>query len=118
MAKARIIYVVDDKQLKELQAELNKIKKQNKDVAGGFGDSEKEIKKTKGSLIDLKGIIGGLGLAALATGAIVEFAKLTKEINKNRKETALLTKETGAALDNITAKIRATSKVFDKDYTF
>lgn len=116
MAKARIVYVVDDKQLKELQAELNKIKKQNKEVAGGFGDSEKEIKKTKGSLVDLKGIIGGLGLAALATGAIVEFAKLTKEINKNRKETALLTKETGAALDNITAKIRATSKVFEKDY--
>lgn len=116
MAKARIVYVVDDKQLKELQGELNKIKKQNKEVASGFGDSQKEIKKTKGSLVDLKGVIAGIGLAALATGAIVAFAKLTKEINKNRKETALLTKETGAALDNITAKIRATSKVFEKDY--
>ena len=116
MAKARIVYVVDDKELKELQKELNQIKKKNKEVADGFGDSEKEIKKTKGSLVDLKGIIGGIGLAALATGALVEFAKLTKEINKNRKETALLTKETGIALDNITAKIRATSKVFDKEY--
>ena len=116
MAKVRIVYVVDDKELKETQAELKKIKKQNKEVADSFNDSDKGIKKTKGSLVDLKGVIGGLGLAALATGALVEFAKLTKEINKNRKETALLTKETGAALDNITAKIRATSKVFDKDY--
>ncbi|MCH7826428.1 MAG: phage tail tape measure protein [Bacteroidetes bacterium] len=116
MAKARIVYVVDDKQLKELQGELNQIKKKNKEVAKGFGDSEKEIKKTKTSLVDLKGVIAGIGLAALATGAIVAFAKLTKEINKNRKETALLTKETGAALDSITAKIRATSRVFEKDY--
>ncbi len=116
MAKARIVYVVDDKQLKELQKDLNQIKKKNKEVASGFGDSEKEIKKTKGSLVDLKGIIGGLGLAALATGAIVAFANLTKEINKNRKETALLIKETGAGLDAIVAKVRATSSVFDKDY--
>ena len=84
MAKVRIVYVVDDKELKETQAELKKIKKQNKEVADSFGDSEKEIKKTKTSLVDLKGVIGGLGLAALATGALVEFAKLTKEINKSK----------------------------------
>lgn len=116
MAKARIVYVVDDKELKQVQAELKKIQKQNKDVAQGFGDSEKEIKKTGTSLADLKGTIAGLGLAALAVEGIKQFAKLTQEINKNRKETALLTKETGKALDSITAKIRATSQVFEKDY--
>lgn len=116
MAKGRIVYVVDDKELKELNKELKDIQGENKKVADGFKDSNEEIKKSKTSVVDLKGAIAGLGLAALAGAAIKEFIQLNAEIAKSRKEVALLTKATGLALDNITAKIRATSKVFDKDF--
>jgi len=116
MAKARIKYEVDSKELDALQKQLAKIQKQNEGVEDSFEDVNKEVKKTGGALTDLKGAVAGIGLAALATQALVEFAKLSKEINKNRKETALLTGETGKALDSITAKIRATSQVFDKEY--
>ncbi len=116
MAKARIVYVVDDKRLKALDKELKGIQKENKKVEDGFKGTNEEIKKGKTNLVDLKGAVAGLGLAALAGAAIVSFAKLTQEINKNRKAVALLTKETGKSLDIITAKVRATSKVFDKDF--
>ena len=116
MAKARIVYQVDDKQLDQLQKQLEQIKKQNKDVEEGFEDAGKGVKKTGGALSDLKSTVAGLGLAAVASAAVVEFAKLNQEVNKNRKEVAQLTNETGKALDNITAKLRATSSVFKKDF--
>ncbi len=116
MAKARIVYVVDDKRLKELDKELKGIQKENKKVEDGFKGTNEEIKKGKTNLVDLKGAVAGLGLAALAGAAIKGFIELNAEIAKSRKEVALLTKTTGLALDNITAKIRATSKVFDKDF--
>lgn len=116
MAKGRIVYVVDDKELKELSKELKGIQGENKKVEEGFKGTNDEIKKSKTSVVDLKGAIAGLGLAALAGAAIKEFIQLNAEIAKSRKEVALLTKTTGLALDNITAKIRATSKVFDKDF--
>ena len=116
MAKARIVYVVDDKELKELDKELKGIQKENKKVEEGFKGTNEELKKTKTSAIDLKGAVAGLGLVAHAGAAIKEFIQLNAEIAKSRKEVALLTKATGLALDNITAKLRATSKVFDKDF--
>ncbi len=116
MAKARIVYVVDDKELKELSKELKDIQGENKKVEEGFKGTNEEIKKSKTNVVDLKGAIAGLGLAALAGAAIKEFIQLNAEIAKSRKEVALLTKSTGLALDSITAKIRATSKVFDKDF--
>lgn len=114
--KVRIVYVVDDKELKQLSKELKDIQGENKKVEDGFKGTNEEIKKSKTSVVDLKGAIAGLGLAALAGAAIKEFIQLNAEIAKSRKEVALLTKATGLALDNITAKIRATSKVFDKDF--
>lgn len=116
MAKARIVYVVDDKELKALDKELKGIQQENKKVEEGFKGTNEELKKSKTSVVDLKGAIAGLGLAALAGAAIKEFIQLNAEIAKSRKEVALLTKATGLALDNITAKARATSKVFDKDF--
>ena len=116
MAKARIVYEVDDKQLDQLQKQLQEIKGQNKEVEESFSGANKEVKKTGGSLSDLKTTVAGLGLAAAAGAAVVEFAKLTQEVNKNRKEVALLTSETGKSLDNITAKLRATSSTFAKDF--
>jgi hypothetical protein len=116
MAKIRIKYEVDDKQVEEANKELKKTKELTKDVEEGFDDANKGIKKTGGSLSDLKSTVAGLGLAAAAGAAVVEFAKLTQEVNKNRKEVAQLTNETGKALDKITAKLRATSGVFEKDF--
>jgi len=55
-------------------------------------------------------------LAALATKAAEEFLKLGLEIKKIKKETSLLTDATGKDLDSIVSKVRATSKVFDKEY--
>lgn len=116
MAKARIVYVVDDKELKQLTKELKDIQGENKKVEDGFKGTNEEIKKSKTNVVDLKGAIAGLGLAALAGAAIKAFIELNAEIAQSRKEVALLTKTTGLALDNITAKLRATSKVFDKDF--
>lgn len=117
MAKARIVYVVDDKELKELNKDLKKIQGENKKVEDGFKGTNDEIKKSKTSVVDLKGAVASIGFSALVGAAIISFAKLTQEINKSRKEVAQLTKETGKSLDLITAKVRATSKVFDKDFT-
>ena len=116
MAKARIVYVVDDKELKALERELKDIQKENKKVEEGFADTNEEIKKGKTNLTDLKGAVAGVGLASLAGAALKEFVDLNAEINKSRKEVAQLTKATGLALDKITSKLRATSKVFDKDF--
>lgn len=116
MAKARIVYVVDDKELKALRKELKAIQEQNKKIEEGFSEVNEEIKKGASNLSDLKSAVANLGLAALAGAALKEFVVLNAEIAKSRKEVAQLTKATGLALDSITAKLRATSKVFDKDF--
>ena len=117
MAKARIVYVVDDRELKQVEKDLKDIQKGNKKVEESFKGTNEEIKKSKTSVVDLKGAVANIGFSALVGAAIISFGKLTQEINKNRKEVALLTKETGKSLDLITAKVRATSKVFDKEFT-
>jgi hypothetical protein len=116
MAKARIVYVVDDKQLDALQKQLKEIKKQNESINDEGVNLEPSAKKSTGALTDLKGAIAGLGITAVVGAAIVSFAKLTEEINKNRKAVALLTGETGKGLDIITAKASAAARVFDKDF--
>jgi len=120
MAKARIIYVVDDKELVALRKKLKALgpeaDKSLKEWEKGLDEVDKKQKKTSKGLTDLKGAIASLGIAGLLVVGIKAFADLNREINKSRKEVALLTSETGAALDNITAKLRATSQVFDKDF--
>ena len=120
MAKARIVYKVDDKELdiltKKLKALGPEAEKAFKDWEKGLDEIEKKNKKASTSLVDLKGAVAGIGFAAMAGAAIKALIELNVQIAKNRKEVALLTKATGLALDSITAKIRATSKVFDKDF--
>ncbi len=117
MAKVRIKYEVDESELKLSDKELKKIREDVKKIEEGFSDTNKEVKNSKTSLIDLKGAVANIGITAVVGAAIISFAKLTQEINKSRKEVAQLTKETGKSLDLITAKVRATSKAFDKDFT-
>lgn len=116
MAKVRIVYEVDDKQVDELNKKIVELRKDAKLVSKEGVDLEPSAKKSKGALTDLKGAVAGLGITAVVGAAIVSFAKLTEEINKSRKQVALLTNETGKALDQITSKVLATSKVFDKDF--
>lgn len=120
MAKARIVYVVDDKELVALRKKLKALgpeaDKSLKEWEKGLDEVDKKQKKTGKSLTDLKGAIASLGIAGLLVAGIKSFADLNAEINKSRKEVALLTSETGAALDNITAKVRSTAQVFDKDF--
>ena len=121
--RVRVVYDTNNEELVKNRKELTKIRKELgatekeiKDVEKGFKDTNKEIKKTSTGLTSMKGMIASIGLVALATAAAKAFLDLGLEIKKARKETALLTKETGTALDKIVAKIRATSKVFDKEY--
>lgn len=127
MAKVRINYVVDDKELDVLRKKLKalgpegaKALKQLEEASGKVNKKTKETSKSVGligkQLSDLKSNIIGLGIAGILAAGIKSFAELSAEIAKSRKEVALLTKATGLALDSITAKIRATSKVFDKDF--
>jgi hypothetical protein len=116
MAKVRIQYKVDDQEIEKANNELRESQKEIEKVKEGFKDTNQEVGKSKSSLVDLKGAVAGVGLGAMAIGALKEFVKLNNEIAKSRKEVALLTKATGLALDNITAKIRASARVFDKDF--
>lgn len=116
MAKARIVYEVDDKALDALKKKLQELRDAGHDVPEGFDDLTPKIKESGGALTDLKGKLTGLLSVGAAAVLIKEFANLTQEVNKNRKEVALLTNETGKALDNITAKVRATAGTFGKDF--
>jgi hypothetical protein len=116
MAKARIVYNVDHSELDALEKQLKEIRAKGEKVGDPLKDLPKKTKPAVGALTDLKGAIAGLGITAVVGAAIVSFAKLTEEVNKSRKQVALLTNETGKSLDAITAKVLATSKVFDKDF--
>lgn len=123
MAKTRITYEVNNEELAKSIQELKNIQKEagvtedevNK-LGKSYSDVDKETQKVSGSMSSLGKLVAGLGLAALATEAAKAFFNLSKEIEKSRRETALLTNESGANLDRLVAKIRATSQVFDKDY--
>lgn len=100
--KPRIQYVVDDAQLKQLIKDLKEVDKKTDDINENQPDLSPGAKKSSSALADLKTTIGGLGIAAAIGAATIEFAKLTQEVNKNRKEVALLTGETGRSLDEVT----------------
>lgn len=123
MAKVRIVWEVDNgdleksiKELKELSRQAGLTEEEVNKIGDSFGEVQKETKKTKSAMGELGKVVAGLGLAALAAEAAREFFNMSKEIAKARRETALLTNETGAALDKIVTKLRATSQTFNKDY--
>ncbi len=66
------------------------------------------------------GLIGGLGVGAAAGGGALVAAfglvSFQQELEKSRRQVALLTGETGAGLDRITAKVKSTADTFDKDF--
>lgn len=123
MAKIRIEYEVDNGQLKLSQQELEKLKKEANLTEGevnklgkGFEDVEKGTKGASSAMSQLGKLVAGLGLAALAAEAARRFIELASEIQKTRQQIAQLTGESGRTLDALTAKVRAVSNVFDKDY--
>ena len=116
MAKARIVYEVDSKQLDALKKKLKELQEAGEDVTKPFDELEPKTKKVSAGLGDLKGQLTGLVTIGAAAALAKQFADLVVEVNKSRKEVALLTNQTGKALDQITAKIRATSQTFGKDF--
>ena len=121
--KARIVWDVnpDDlekslKLLKQIRKEAGLTDDQVEEIGESFEENEKSIKKNVAGLEDLKGTVAKLGIAAAITGAVIAFGKLAIEIQKSRKEVALLTDLTGRELDKVTAKIKALSNVWDKDF--
>jgi len=66
------------------------------------------------------GLVGGLGAGAAVGGGVLVAAfglvSFQQELEKSRRQVALLTGETGAGLDRITAKVTSTAATFDKDF--
>ena len=116
MPKVRIIYKVEDKELDALEKQLKQIRESGEKVSKPLEELPGKTKPAISAMGDLKSAVAGIGISAAIGAAIISFAKLTQEINKNRKQVALLTRETGTTLDAITAKARATAQVFDKDF--
>jgi hypothetical protein len=121
--KARIVWDVNPEDLEKSLKLLKQIRKeagltddQVEQIGESFEENEKAIKKNVSGIEDLKGTIAKLGLAAIVAGAATAFVNLSKEIEKARKETAQLTSLTGRELDIMVAKVRATAKVFNKEY--
>jgi hypothetical protein len=122
MTKARIRWDVNNEELEKSRKELREIQKQAgltdeevEKIGKSFEENTKQVKSTRLGLEE-KGTIAKLGLAALAISAAKAFIDLSEEIRKSRKEVALLTNLAGKELDRVTAKVRATSKTFDKEF--
>jgi hypothetical protein len=121
--KARIRWDVNNEELeksnkllRELQKRAGLTDEEVRAIGDSFEENNKSIQKNKSSFEDLGKTIAGLGIAAMVAGAAIEFGKLAIEIQKSRKEVALLTDLTGRELDKATAKIKALSTVWDKDF--
>ncbi len=68
-------------------------------------------------LLAAGGIVGGiLALGGAAVEGAIELSRLTDEINAQSLAVANLTGETGAALDEGTARVRAIADTFGKDF--
>lgn len=114
--KQRVQYVIDDAQLKRLIKDLGEVDKKTNEINKTQPDLSPGVGKSNQALQSLKGTIAGLGIAALITTGIKKFAELSEEIQKSRKQVAQLTGESGEMLDIITARVRATSQTFDKEF--
>lgn len=102
--------------------EYDRLEKELKQVGGAMDKLKGKGKKTQGVLGKLKGAAGGMlpafGFAAIAAGFFKVFQSafnFTKQVLENRKQIALLTKESGENLANLTAAIQATADTYQKD---
>jgi ABC-type transporter Mla subunit MlaD len=101
--------------------------KELKDIDAGVGDFQRNVGNYSSALDGVKQGFGSVlefatpaGLALAAAGLAIEgigaLAEVIQETNTQLKETAQLTGLSGQALDDYTASVRATSKVFDQEY--
>ena len=120
MADVKIRYVVDNKEIKEIRKDLEDLKKKVgeietkgkkgfKSVGKEAGTASKEVKK-------LTDYIAAIGTFATIAKLTTEFAELTQEMIKARKEVVQLTGLIGGAADKITTKVKTTADVFDKEF--
>lgn len=105
----------------------NDLNQQLKDIDAGVGDFQRNVGNYSSALDGVKQGFSSVlelatpaGLAIAAVGLAVEgigaLAETVKETNDQLRETAQLTGLSGQALDDYTAKVRATSKTFDQEY--
>ena len=102
--------------------------KELKDIDAGVGDFQRNVGNYSSALDGVKQGFGSIlefatpaGLALAAAGLAIEgigaLAEVIQETNVQLKETAQLTGLSGQALDDYTAKVRATANTFGAEYT-
>ncbi len=105
----------------------NDLNQELKDIDSNVGDFQRNVGNYSSALDGVKqgfssvlefATPAGLALAgvALAIEGIGALAEIVQETNTQLKETAQLTGLNGQALDDYTAKVRATANVFDQEY--
>mgnify|MGYP003685066739 FL=1 len=105
----------------------NDLNQELKDIDSNVGDFQRNVGNYSSALDGVKqgfssvlefATPAGLALAgvALAIEGIGALAEIVQETNQQLKETAQLTGLNGQALDDYTAKVRATANVFDQEY--
>ena len=105
----------------------NDLNQELKDIDSNVGDFQRNVGNYSSALDGVKQGFGNVlelatpaGLAIAAAGLAIEgigaLAEIVQETNTQLKETAQLTGLNGQALDDYTAKVRATTNVFDKEY--
>lgn len=117
----------ESKEFKIAAQRADELNQKLKDIDAGVGDYQINVGNYSSAFDGIKqgfsGILElatptGLAIAGVGLGieAIGELAEVVKETNEQLKITASLTGLSGNALDEYTAKVRTTSRVFDKDY--
>jgi hypothetical protein len=102
----------EPKRWKQLNSQLEKTEKQYKKVRAGTN-------RTGKAMNTLKSLLPVAGIGALVTGVVTlgkKFINLQEELRKTRHQIQTLTGATGSMLDELTAKVDATAKTFDKDF--
>ena len=84
---------------------------------GNYSSALDGVKQGFSSVLELASPTGlAIAAAGLAIEGIGALAEVIQETNQQLKETAQLTGLNGQALDDYTAKVRATANVFDQEY--
>lgn len=105
----------------------NDLNQELKDIDSNVGDFQRNVGNYSSALDGVKQGFSSVlelatptGLAIAAAGLAIEgigaLAEVIQETNQQLKETAQLTGLNGQALDDYTAKVRATANVFDQEY--
>jgi hypothetical protein len=118
---------INSKAFQETRAEIAKTTEELDKLKTGVGGIEGKLNDFGNSLSGISGSFSNLGTSlsaafgpvaivagiVAATGALINFKM---ELDATREQVNLLTGATGNSLDKITAKVSATSSVFDKDF--